>query len=125
MFETFAVEQRQELEKVFAEGGGFYAWGAEPGHQNLLRWQAMEPSDLILCFYDSTYHFIARVLAKYDNEKFVRRLWGTNERTGNTWRYLYFLKKPTAIDIPVQTSHPISTPITWGSHASAMIVSRR
>jgi hypothetical protein len=35
----------------------------------------MERGDYVLCVYDSTYHYVTRVLAKYENERFARRVW--------------------------------------------------
>jgi 5-methylcytosine-specific restriction enzyme A len=60
----------------------------------------MERGDYVLCVYDSTYHYVARVLAKYDNERFARRVWGEDE-DGETWEYMYFLTKPIEVHQPL------------------------
>jgi hypothetical protein len=53
-----------------------------------------------LCMYDKTYHYVARVLATYNNERFARRLWGEDE-DGETWEYMYFLTEPLEVNRPV------------------------
>src|SRR5215207_2733556 len=47
--------------------------------------------------YSNTYHYVARVLAKYDSQRFARRVWGENEE-GETWEYMYFLTEPLGVD---------------------------
>jgi hypothetical protein len=53
----------------------------------------MERGDFILCVYDAAYHYVARLLAKYDNPECAEAIWGTNDE-GRTWRYMYFLTEP-------------------------------
>jgi predicted restriction endonuclease len=60
----------------------------------------MARGDYVLCVYDSTYHYVARVLAKYDNERFARRVWGEDE-DGQTWEYICFLTKPIEVHQPL------------------------
>ena len=67
VFANFAEAHHEELERVREEGGGFYAWGALPGPGNRRTWGAMDRDDRVLCVYDNTYRYAARVLAKYDN----------------------------------------------------------
>lgn len=43
---------------------------------------------------------VARVLAKYDNERFARHVWDEDE-DGQTWEYIYFLTKPIEIHQPL------------------------
>jgi len=47
--------------------------------------------------YSKTFHYVARVLAKYNYERFARRVWGEDE-DGETWEYMYFLTIPIEID---------------------------
>jgi 5-methylcytosine-specific restriction enzyme A len=74
--------------------------GAIPGLRNTPTWETMERGDYILCVYDSTYHYVARVLAKYENERFARRVWDEDEN-GKTWKYMYFLTEPIEVDQPL------------------------
>ena len=97
VFANFAEAHHEELERVREEGGGFYAWGALPGPGNRRTWEAMDRDDRVLCVYDNTYHYAARVLAKHDNPDLARAVWGEGEG-GRTWRYMYFLTKPKEIN---------------------------
>jgi hypothetical protein len=76
VFANFAEAHHEELERVREEGGGFYAWGALPGPGNPRTWKAMHRDDRVLCVYDNTYHYAARVLAKHDNPDLARTVWG-------------------------------------------------
>jgi hypothetical protein len=67
----FASSHREELERIRAEGNGFYAWGAVPGVRNIPNWEAIQRGDYVLCVYGNNYRYVARVLAKYDNERFA------------------------------------------------------
>jgi hypothetical protein len=79
VFGSFSSVHREELERIREESNGFYAWGAVSGLRNIPTWETMKQGDYVLCVYDSTYHYVARVLAKYENERFARRVWGEDE----------------------------------------------
>ncbi len=89
--------QREELEGIREEGGGFYAWGAVPGERNTPNWKAMRSGDYVLCAFGNAYHYAARVLGKYANRRFAEEVWGTTPE-GETWELMYFLTKPVAVD---------------------------
>ena len=67
VFNSFNDSEHQKLQSIYEEGNGFYAWGAIPGPQNLSKWNAMSIGDYVLCVYENTYHYFAKVLAKYNN----------------------------------------------------------
>ena len=52
----------------------------------------------MLCVFDSTYQYVAQVVAKFENQKFAKEVWGETEE-GKTWQLMYFLTKPVAISI--------------------------
>ena len=60
----------------------------------------MAVGDRVLCVFENRYRFAARVTAKFDNEKFATRIWGTDPN-GKTWRLVYFMDAPVELDIPV------------------------
>jgi hypothetical protein len=97
VLDSFGSAHRDDLQRIQEEGGGFYAWGAVPGVRNIPNWKAMERGDYVLCVYGNTYHYVARVLATYNNERFARRVWGEDEG-GETWEYMYFLTEPLEVD---------------------------
>lgn len=61
----------------------------------------MSRGDYVLTYYAKGYHYVARVLAPYHEPNLATRIWGTNEDTGNTWEFMYFLSRPAKIDAPV------------------------
>jgi hypothetical protein len=96
VFDNFDDHHHEELEGIRDEAGRFYAWGAVPGQANRRTWDAMERGDYVLCVYDNAYHYVARVLAKYDNRELATSVWGSNPK-GQTWQCMYFLTKPEKV----------------------------
>jgi hypothetical protein len=80
--------------------GGFYAWVAEPRGRADSTWRKMARGDYVLAYYAKGYHYVARILASFHEPTLATNIWGTNENTGETWEYLYFLTKPVKIDAP-------------------------
>src|SRR5215217_783509 len=97
VFDSFAEPLHEELMRISEDGRGFYAWGAVPGPVNQRTWEAMDRGDYVLCVYDNTYRYVARVLAKYDNPQFAEAVWGYDD-DGRTWKYMYFLTRPMEVD---------------------------
>ncbi len=102
VFDKLGAEHGTELQQIFDQVGGFYAWGNRPTKRLIKRWEAMQPGDEVLTVYGGNYHYRAQIISKFHNEAFARELWGTNAKDGNTWEYFYFLTKPEAI-APVPT----------------------
>jgi hypothetical protein len=101
-FDEVSEDLRKELNRIKDTAGGFYAWGAEPrGHADST-WGRMARGDYVLAYYFKGYHYVARVLASFHKPILATNIWGTNEKTGNTWEYMYFLTKPAKIDAPAR-----------------------
>jgi hypothetical protein len=75
VFDTFPAYQHEELKRIYEQGNGFYAWGAIPGRDNTPNWEAMQPGDFVLCVYGATYHYVCRLIDKYNNERFAETVW--------------------------------------------------
>ena len=71
--EFFDLKDRELVSQINSEHG-LYAWGAIPGTQNNPRWGQIKAGDWMLCVFDSTYHYVAQVTAKFENEKFAKDL---------------------------------------------------
>ena len=97
VLEFFDLNDREIVSKINIEHG-LFAWGAIPGVQNNPRWGQIKDGDWMLCVFDSTYQFVAQVVAKFDNQKFAKEVWGETDE-GKTWQLMYFLTKPAAISI--------------------------
>jgi hypothetical protein len=100
VLDNFDGTHHEELRRIRHEANGFYAWGAVWGIRNVPTWEQMERDDFVLCVYDGIYHYVARLLAKYDSPEYAEAIWGTNDE-GQTWRYMYFLTEPIKIYQPV------------------------
>lgn len=100
VLKLFPTEEHVNI-RAIASDHGLYAWGAVPGKRNNPLWNALKPGDWALCVYSGAYHFVSQILAKHDNQKFGREVWGTDD-AGNTWQLMYFLTKPQPIDIRVE-----------------------
>jgi hypothetical protein len=61
----------------------------------------MTRGDYVLAYYAKGFHYVARVLATFHESALATSIWGTNENTGNTWEYMYFLTKPVKITASV------------------------
>jgi hypothetical protein len=97
VLQFFDPKDRELVSQINSEHG-LYAWGAIPGVQNNPRWSQIKAGDWMLCVFDSTYQYVAQVVAKFENEKFAKEVWGDTE-DGKTWQLMYFLTKPIAISI--------------------------
>jgi len=96
-FEKMSEDLRSELNRIKNTAGGFYAWGAEPRGHAGYTWRKMARGDYILAYYAKGFHYVARVLATFHEPILATSIWGTNEKSGNTWEYMYFLTKPVKI----------------------------
>src|SRR5687767_7876378 len=68
---TFPRDAHEQLGQIASEHVGLYAWGAIPGPKNRSTWQSMNPADWAVCMYEKTYHYVAKVVAKFQNERFA------------------------------------------------------
>ena len=98
--EEMSEDLHDELHRLKDAAGGFYAWGAEPRGHAGSTWRKMARGDYVLAYYAKGFHYVARVLAAFHESALATNIWGTNEDTGNTWEYMYFLSKPMKIDAP-------------------------
>jgi 5-methylcytosine-specific restriction endonuclease McrA len=99
-FQSMSDDLHNELNRIKDIAGGFYAWGAEPRGHAESTWRKMARRDYVLAYYFKGYHYVARVLASFHEPTLATNIWGTNQDTGNTWEYIYFLTEPVKIDVP-------------------------
>jgi len=89
---------RERLLKIEEDGEGFYAWGSRNHRHAPSRWRNMNRGDYVLGYYHKGYHYVARILDKFHNPTLATNIWGNDEKSGETWEYMYFLTKPPKID---------------------------
>ncbi|WP_200828610.1 AAA family ATPase [Caballeronia choica] len=97
--ENVGTEHLPALEQINLDGG-LYAWGAVPGKMNDSYYPALEIGDWMFCVFGAKYRFVAKVLYKVDSINLARALWGQTD-DGKTWQYIFFLSKPTPVEIPL------------------------
>lgn len=103
--QRFFNESDVHLVTKKSNGRGFYAWGATPTERNLRTWSKMQPGDWVFCVFENHYRYVARIVSVFDNPAFARATWGESVK-GETWQYVFFLTKPTRIDISYQELSP-------------------
>ena len=99
--QAFSEEFHPRLKEVEQKANGFYAWGAIPGPLNKMQWRNLKAEDWIFCVYEKQYHFVARIIDKFDNEEFAEKVWGRDPK-GKTWQFMYFLTKPEEVQVSVR-----------------------
>lgn len=122
MFENFRTDDHDELRRIRDSAGGFYAWGAQLGSQNISRWRAMNAGDIVLGVFDFSYKIVATIQGKFDSHRAAAALWNTNARTGSTFQLMYFLSRPEPIDIAVRS---LSPPLAGGYQGFTKISAER
>ncbi len=99
ILDFFDLDDQLSVNQINSEHG-LYAWGAVPGVQNNPRWGQIKAGDWMLCVFDATYQYVSQVIAKFENEKFAKEVWGETDE-GKTWQLMYFLTRPVAISIKI------------------------
>ncbi|NUY01691.1 AAA family ATPase [Paraburkholderia youngii] len=94
-------EQLAKLEELAATDG-IYAWGAVPGTMNDRYYPSLQIGDWMLCVFGGRCRFVARVVHKLDSINLARALWGQTD-DGKTWQYMFFLSKPTPVDVALSS----------------------
>lgn len=89
--------------KEIGRKNGYFAWRALPGSGNIRTWSKMQIGDHILVYQNGNYTYYSEVLFKARNTEFALENWGKS-REGETWEYMYLLKKPIKLDPPIKSS---------------------
>jgi hypothetical protein len=79
---------------------GVAAWGTQPGADNInvSTWEAMQPGDWVLFYFDRQFPLCGRVLVCENSPDVAGRLWGFDE--GRTWQYMYLMDEIREVDVP-------------------------
>lgn len=89
-----------ELAECYPDGT-CYVWGDRGGEHGRDYWNQMAAGDLALCYRDRKIVAFSTVLYKIENEQAGKAAWP--DATTDPYRLLFFLSKPTWIDLPVAT----------------------
>lgn len=78
--------------------GGVTAWGTKAGRK-VTTWEAMEPGDWVLFYFDGRFPAAGRVLQREHSPSAARRLWGA-DGDGTTWEHMYLMDELRWIEAP-------------------------
>ena len=78
------------------------AWGALPGKGNRRNWQTMQLGDPILTYRKGIFEYYAFVTYKAHHQRLAEHLWKLDDKTGQTWEYMYFLDHLTEVSVPLE-----------------------
>jgi hypothetical protein len=97
---NFSDSTYPELIDIERHGHGFFAWGLNPGEENMENWFMMGKSDYVLLGYKGAYRHYAKVLGRYENERAARAIWGETCAPEDLRQYLFFLSEPIPLGQP-------------------------
>jgi hypothetical protein len=89
-----------ELARCYPDGN-CYLWGDRGGEHGRGYWNQMAAGDLALCYRERKIVAFSTVLLKVESEQAGKAAWP--DATSDPYRLLFFLSKPTWIDLPVAT----------------------
>ena len=96
---SFSDATYPELLEVERRGHGFYAWGLRSDPAYVEHWFHMSQGDIVLFADGGRYRRYAKVLARYENARAAREIWGDRAPEGELREYLFFLTEPVALAI--------------------------
>ncbi len=96
---SFSDATYPELLDIERRGHGFYAWGLRSDPVNVEHWFHMGQGDIVLFADEGRYRRYAKVLARYENARAAREIWGDRVPEGELREYLFFLTEPAALAI--------------------------
>ncbi|MFE6038780.1 hypothetical protein [Streptomyces sp. NPDC056452] len=93
----------QTLSALFPSGQA-QMWGVTPGIEgaNLPQIRKMLPGDVVFFSGSKRLYLVGTVAATWHNPDFALRLWGVDDRTKQTWEYMYALTGVRGIDFPME-----------------------
>ncbi|MFJ6389003.1 hypothetical protein ACIQJT_15485 [Streptomyces sp. NPDC091972] len=92
----------QTLAGLFPSGQA-QIWGITPGIDgaNLPQIRKMQPGDVVFFSGSGRLYLVGTVALTWHNRALAHRLWGVDDRTGQTWEYMYALTGVRGIDFPM------------------------
>ncbi|WP_329341272.1 hypothetical protein OG252_35400 [Streptomyces sp. NBC_01352] len=93
----------QTLSGLFPSGQA-QIWGVTPGigDANLPQIRKMQPGDVVFFSGSKRLYLVGTVALTWHNPALAHRLWGVDDRTEQTWEYMYALTGVRGIDFPME-----------------------
>jgi hypothetical protein len=92
-------QEIDNLERIY-HGSSFIAWGAVPGLMNEMRWDKMNPGDVVLIYNSGRIRFAGEIAAKVRNKDLARYFWKKDD-AGSTWGLMYFIVNEERTDVEI------------------------
>jgi hypothetical protein len=73
---------------------------------NESRWEKMTPGDVVLDITMAAFGFAGEIAAKVRNKELARYFWSEND-TGSTWEFMYFIVNEERTDVPIEKPNPL------------------
>ncbi|MFA5125367.1 MAG: hypothetical protein WC473_06145 [Patescibacteria group bacterium] len=98
-------KELENLEKIY-HGAPFIVWGAVPGEMNEVRWQKMEPGDILLIYNRGYIRCVGEVAAKVRSRDLARYFWKETAE-GHTWELMYFIVNEEEVKVSLEVINPL------------------
>lgn len=82
-----------------------YAWGNREGTAS--QWNKMEPGDKVIFYAKGRLVSVGEMYYKQESDNLALAMWPPDEN-GNPWKYTFFLKNITPIDIPIRAFNALA-----------------
>lgn len=100
MIRSFSDATYPELIDIERRGHGFFAWGLPADPVQIEHWFRMQAGDWLLVGWRDCWRYCARVLARYENPRAAREIWGEPAPGRPLREYLFFLSEPVPLKLP-------------------------
>lgn len=97
MIRSFSDATYPELVDIERRGHGFFAWGIPADPVQIEHWFRMQAGDWLLLGWRDCWRYCARVLARYENPRAAREIWGDPAPGRPLREYLFFLTEPVPL----------------------------
>lgn len=108
------LEVSPALSELFPSGQA-QLWGVTPGINgaNLPQIRKMQAGDVVFFSGSKRLYLVGTVALAWHNPALAHRLWGIDDRTKQTWEYMYALTGVRGIDFPIEE---IRSLLSWKSN---------
>ncbi|MCX5009156.1 hypothetical protein OHB05_42320 [Streptomyces sp. NBC_00638] len=91
-----------DLHDLFPDGQA-QLWGVTPGvnDANLPQIRKMRAGDIVFFSGDRRVYLVGTVARTWHNRELAQELWGVDERTQQTWEYMYALSAVRGVNVPM------------------------
>lgn len=100
MIRSFSDATYPELIDVERRGHGFFVWGLPADPVQIGHWFRMQAGDWVLFGWRDCWRYAARLLARYENPRAARAIWGEPAPGQPLREHLFFLSEPVPLKLP-------------------------